>query len=66
MAHEFASTAMCVLIAAVGKVMGIGRGRGYRMPSYDCATTDEHTAMVEWASNLQSSNANDNSVLWNA
>jgi hypothetical protein len=54
---------MSVLIAAVGKVMGIGRSRGYRMPSYDCATADEHTAMVEWASNLLSISANANSVL---
>ena len=50
---------MSVLIAAVGQVMGIGRSRGHRMRSYDCATADEHTAVVEWARDLQSSNAND-------
>ena len=64
MAHESASTAMPVLIAAVEKVMGIGCSRGHRMPSYDCATSDEHTAIhtgvVERASVLQLDNANDN------
>ena len=65
--HESASTVMCVLIAAVGKVMGIGCSRGHRMPSYDCATADEHTAthtaVVERATDLQSNNANDNTLL---
>ena len=46
MARESASTAMSVLIAAVGQVMGIGRSRGHRMRSYDCAKADEHTAVV--------------------
>ena len=70
MAHESASTAMSVLIAAVGKVMGIGCSRGHLMPSYGCATADEHTAIhtavVERASNLQSNNANDNTLLGSA